>query len=153
MTQIYIDGGKKYTEIMPLSAINGRGHIDFFQTWWGREVPGSELHLNSSSHQSCQKNMLVGLNNDPLNTIFSQCDMMTDSFLNPATFEGLLDEVAGYGLWFQRIKAASEGRCGWIRLGFIYFILSWGQVGSFSVTDYGVELRAASVIYRHELPS
>ncbi|XP_067435528.1 uncharacterized protein F54H12.2-like [Thunnus thynnus] len=82
MTQLSIDE-KLYTEIMPLSAITDGGPIEFFIPGDGEkylDLNDTLLHLRvkitNADGTDLPDNAAVGLVNYPLNTIFSQCDII-----------------------------------------------------------------------------
>ncbi|XP_067456274.1 uncharacterized protein F54H12.2-like [Thunnus thynnus] len=74
---------KLYTEIMPLSAITDGGPIEFFIPGDGEkylDLNDTLLHLRvkitNADGTDLPDNAAVGLVNYPLNTIFSQCDII-----------------------------------------------------------------------------
>ncbi|XP_060890768.1 uncharacterized protein F54H12.2-like [Labrus mixtus] len=82
MTQLSIDE-KLYTEVMPLSAITDTGPIEFFIPGDGEkylDLNDTLLHLRVQITNADGTNLVVdapvGLINYPLNTIFSQCDII-----------------------------------------------------------------------------
>lgn len=82
MTQMSIDE-KLYTEVLPLSAITDGGPIEFFIPGEGEkylDLNDTLLHLRikitNADGTNIPPNAPVGVINYPLNTIFSQCDVI-----------------------------------------------------------------------------
>lgn len=82
MTQLSIDE-KLYTEVQPLSAITDTGPIEFFVPGDGEkylDLNDTLLHLRVKVTNADGTNLAadapVGLINYPLNTLFSQCDVV-----------------------------------------------------------------------------
>lgn len=82
MTQLSIDE-KIYTEVMPLSAITDGGPVEFFIPGDGEkylDLNDTLLHLRlkitNADGSDLADDASVGLINYPLNTIFSQCDVI-----------------------------------------------------------------------------
>ncbi|TKS65887.1 hypothetical protein D9C73_028356 [Collichthys lucidus] len=74
---------KVYTEILPLSAITDGGHIEFFIPGDGEkylDLNDTLLHLRlkitNADGTDLANDAAVGLINYPLNTMFSQCDVI-----------------------------------------------------------------------------
>ncbi|XP_072768640.1 uncharacterized protein F54H12.2 [Nerophis lumbriciformis] len=87
MTQMSIDD-KTYTEVLPLSAITDGGPIEFFIPEEGEkylDLNDTLLYLRVKITRADGTNIPldanVGLINYPLNTIFSQCDIMLEDRL------------------------------------------------------------------------
>ncbi|XP_071402891.1 uncharacterized protein F54H12.2-like [Centroberyx affinis] len=82
MTQLSIEE-KHYTEVMPLSAITDRGPIEFFIPGDGEkylDLNDTLLHLRlkitNADGTNLAQDAAVSVINYPLNTIFSQCDVI-----------------------------------------------------------------------------
>ena len=82
MTQLSIEN-KTYTEILPVTALTSRGPIEFFIPGDGEkylDLNDTLLHIRlkitRNDGQDLEDNAPVSLINYPLNTLFSQCDVI-----------------------------------------------------------------------------